>query len=93
MNVQEKFSDEKERKVFLALASPELDFRTVEGIAADTQLPGPQVLEILEKYPELVRRSYVPDERGRDLYTLQERRVKLQERLAFLRALLAKSFR
>lgn len=91
MSWQATITDPHEQAVFAALAHPEWDFRTVSGIARETNLSEREVLAILKKYPELVRKSYVPDANGRDLYTLKDRPATFQERLALVRALLAKS--
>ncbi len=91
MSWLDTITDEKERAVFAALANPEWDFRTASGIARDTKLSESEVLAILHKYPDLVRQSYVPDTQDRDLYTLKDRPATVQEKLALVRALLAKS--
>jgi hypothetical protein len=90
---EESITDPKEREVFAALAHAEWDFRTVSGIARDTKLPEADVLSVLNRYPDLIRKSYVPDRSGRDLYTLKNRPATLQERLSLIRAILAKSVR
>ena len=90
-NWKERITDPAERKVFEALADPQWDFRTIEGISKVSGLSKEQVTEILSKYPELVRRSLFPDASGRDLFTLQERPMKRQEFLGQIRNLLGKS--
>ncbi len=91
MNWADTITDDRERKVLAALADPQWDFRTVQGIARETGLPEPEVSVILNKYPDLIRRAYVPDPSGRDLFTLKERPAKLREKLALLRTLVAGS--
>jgi len=44
---------------------------------------------ILEKYPEFIRKSEVPDSDGDDLFTLRSKPVKWRERLAVIRMYLA----
>ena len=88
---EDQITDPKEREVFAALADLRWDFRTVPSIARDTELTEQEVREILERHPELVRRPIVPDPSGRELFTLRERPMKLQERLAWLRVLVTKS--
>ena len=81
-----------EQKVLEALQDPSWDFRTVDGIAKETGLDKSEVRQVLEKHPN-VRKSVVPDRRGRELYTLKSRGVKGQEVLAMARAFIAKSVR
>ena len=69
----EIISDHIERKVFEALSDETWDFRTVEGITETTQLPDSEVKTILTKYPNLVRKSSIPDAKGRDLFLLRDR--------------------
>ena len=89
----EQISDPEERKVLQAVASPKWDFRTLDGISKDTGLPQTKIQEILDKYPQLVRKSAVPDRRGRELYTLKSRPVKGQEILAIVRTFVSKTVR
>jgi hypothetical protein len=84
-------TDPDERKVFGALADPKWDFRTIAGLSKDTGLQPDNVSQILEKYPQLVRMSSVPDPKGNILYTLRSRRPKLQEILAMARDFMAGS--
>ncbi|MBI3667258.1 MAG: hypothetical protein HY236_13710 [Acidobacteria bacterium] len=79
-----------EGKVLRALQDESWDFRTVGGIAKDTGLSEEMAREILEKHPD-VRKSPIPDRKGRELYTLKSRRIKRQEVLAMARAFIAKS--
>jgi hypothetical protein len=83
----------EEQPVLKALEHPRWDFRTLEGISNETGFPQAKVKEILDRYPELVRKSVVPDRRGRELYTKTSRRIKGQEMLAMVRAIVSKSAR
>ena len=89
----ERISSPEERRVLAALTDPNRDFRTLEGISKDTGLSEANVKEILDKYPELVRKSAVPDRRGRELYALKSRPVKGLEVLAMMRTFISKSVR
>ena len=89
----EKLSNPDERRVLEALADARWDFRTLQGISEETGLSEGQVQEILNGHPELVRKSAVPDRRGRELYTLKSRAVKGQEILAIMRTFISKSVR
>lgn len=82
-----------ERKVIESLSSKEWDFRTVEGIAAETGLSDSFVSDTLRKYPSIVRVSPIPDRCGRTLFTLRDRPKRKREILAELRAFLAGSSR
>ncbi len=83
--------DPKDRKVFEALSDPGWDFRTVAGISKAVDLSESEVLAILERYPELVRRSAIPDSKGRDLYTLRSRPMTGQEFAAEVRLFVTKT--
>ena len=90
-NWEAKISDPKERKVFAALSDPAYDFRTVSGLSKEVGLPEFEVRAILDRYPELIRKSAVADEEGRELFTLSSRPLRVTERLALLRAFIVKS--
>ena len=82
-----------ERKVFAALADPQWDFRTVEGLSKATGLSASEIHSTLEKYPDLVRKSLVRDEHGRDLFTLATRPAGPQELVSQFRSFVTKSAR
>lgn len=84
-------SDPEERKVFEALSDRNWDFRTLEGMEISTGIPGPAIKSILSKHRKFIRRSIIPDAKGRELYTLRSRRVKGRELLGWARALISKS--
>lgn len=87
----EQISEPAAKLVLEALANPQWDFRTVQGIAKETELTEEAVRTILNAYPNLVRQSPVPDRHSRPLFTLRGRPVKRQERIALLRMLVTKS--
>lgn len=84
-------SDAEWHTVRQALANDKWDFRTVDGIARETGIAADRVLEILESHPGEVRKSMVPDNKGRVLYTLQSRSKSFRELIATARAFVAKS--
>ena len=88
---KEFISDPKERKVFEGLANPAWDFRTIGGLARETNLPEEEVKGILDRYPYLVRESLVRNLKGQELFTLKTHPVKAREILALVRNLVAKS--
>jgi hypothetical protein len=88
---QEKITEPQEVKVLTALADPEWDFRTVSGIARATSIPEDEIQKILEKYPDFIRKSPIPDVKGRDLFTLRSRPIGPKEHAAMMRAFLAKT--
>lgn len=90
-NWQTRIHDPRELKLFKALADPTWDFRTIPGLSESTGIPEPEVATILTKYPDLVRKSPIPDRRGRPLFTLRERRPKAQEIFAEIRSFVTKS--
>jgi hypothetical protein len=91
MSWKEKITDENERAVFQALDDPKWDFRTVSGITRTTSIPEENVREIIARYPDLIRKSAVPDHRGQELYTLRSRPISATESAAMMRAFLAKT--
>jgi hypothetical protein len=86
-------SDPNERKVFEALSDPEWDFRTIRGISKATGLKEADIDGVLQKYPDLVRRSLVRDEDGNDLFTLASRTPGPQEIVSQIRSFVTKSAR
>jgi hypothetical protein len=88
---EQKIHDPRETKLFKALSDPKWDFRTIPGLSESTGIPEPEVAAILAKYPSLIRRSPVPDRKGRSLFTLQTRRPKPQEIFAEIRSFVTKS--
>ncbi len=77
-----RISDDSERKVFEALADDTWDFRTLEVISRDTGVPEHEVRKVIAKYPDLIRKSLVPDRQGQALFTLRSRPIKPREHLA-----------
>lgn len=86
-------TDANEHKVFEALSDPEWDFRTVDGISKATNLTAAEVKAILGKYPNLVRKSLVRDNDGRELFTLASRRPGPQEIFSEFTSFVTKSAR
>lgn len=78
-------------KIKNALADDRWDFRSVDGIATDSGLSADVVKEILERHRNEVRVSFVPDSKGRTLYTLATKRVEIREILASALAFVSKS--
>ncbi|MEK6934057.1 MAG: hypothetical protein AABW75_04225 [Nanoarchaeota archaeon] len=78
------------RKVLEALANENWDLRTAEGIAEDTKIHPEKVRSILKtNTPNFVRKSFIPDQYGRDLYTPAGRKIKFREYLARIHFILA----
>jgi predicted transcriptional regulator len=69
--------DEVER-VIKALENPNYDWRTMDGVAKETKLSRERVFEIIESLSDIVIRSSVPDEKGRDLYSTRKHYSKTQ---------------
>lgn len=88
---EDMITDPEEKKVFEALADPQWDFRTIEGIQRSTHLPYERILDILERHDKFIRKSLVPDIHGRDLYTLRSKNTKGLELFNQLRAFVTKS--
>ena len=69
-------------KVKAALANPNWDFRTVDGIARETSLPREHVQRLLRRHEAAVRLTLTRDMRlgtRRVAYTLRDRPTKLRE--------------
>lgn len=82
----------EENKVLVAVSDSDWDFRTIRGIASETNLDEKVVKSILGKYiGKYVRVSLAPDNQGNTLYTSISRPANARERLAFLRAIISKS--
>lgn len=64
---------QEEEKIISALRDPRWDYRTIDGIAKDTELTPEQVMSFLESRKDIVWKSNIPDKLGRDLFTLKER--------------------
>lgn len=69
-------------KVQAALANPDWDFRTVDGIARDTGLPRKHVERLLQEHRAAVRRTVSRRGRARNwqfVYTLKSRPTRFRE--------------
>jgi hypothetical protein len=85
-------SDEANLKSILeALGDEKWDFRTVDGLSKTTGIDRDVVLKIIEAHPDWIRKSAVPDRKGRPLHTLRSRSAGFIEILASARAFITKS--
>ena len=84
-----QIKDPHARPIFEAMSQPRWDFRTIKGIASATGISEIQVQKVVESYPDLIRKSRVPNKTGEALFTLKEKPVKLRERFAEARTYLA----
>ena len=69
-------------KVQAALANPNWDFRTVDGIVRETNLPREHVERVLRGHGAVVRQTVSRDKRSRGwrvVYTLKSRPRKIRE--------------
>ncbi len=78
-------------QVLDALADERWDFRTAEGVSKETGIALEHVREVLDGHPESIRKSAVPNRKGRVLYKLKSRGTGLLEFLATVRAFVSKS--
>lgn len=88
--MEEGLEDKRDR-VLRALGDRRWDFRTIPGLAKETEMSEDEITEILASLDDQVRQSDVPDRQGRRLFTLKSRPPTGLERLAKLRNFLAKS--
>ena len=64
------------------MRTPDWDFRTVDGIARETNLPREHVEQVLRRHGAAVRRTVSRDRRSRGwrfVYTLKSRPRKIRE--------------
>lgn len=67
-------SDEPATEAIIrALEDPQYDWRTIDGISADTGLPQNDVLQHIVGLADVVIESTIPDKKGRSLFTTRER--------------------
>ena len=66
-------------KVRNALANPKFEFRTIEGIARETDLDETVIKKLLAEHEKDVRRGLSTDKKGRLIYTLRERNPTFRE--------------
>lgn len=76
METQSK--EQKVQGVTQALESPEYDWRTVDGISADTGLDRDTISNLLQEMGNELIKSSVPDNKGRSLYTTRKHYKKSQ---------------
>lgn len=84
-------SKAKEGLVFDALKDPTWAFRTIDGIAENTEMPEHEVRFIIEAHPEAIRRSSVLHSNGSELFAERSKPVSMRERLATLRMFITNS--
>lgn len=78
--------DDPDEAVMATLSDPRWEFRTVEGIVRATGLDVQTVRDVIRRNSEHVRGPLVPDERGREIYTLASRKPSWKERYLYLRS-------
>lgn len=88
---KEQILNPVEREIFEALDDPRWDFRTIAGLSKGTGVPESTVRDVLDRYPQFIRQSPVPDLEGRALYTLVSKRGGLREWYSTTRAFITKS--
>jgi KAP family P-loop domain len=65
---QSDVQDPVARRVLQALLDSKWEFRTAKGIAKESGVPLADVQELLDRYPQFVRRSSLPDRDGAVLF-------------------------
>lgn len=58
--------------VLQALANPDYEWRTIDGVSRETGLDSDNVSRLVHGLPALVMRSRIPDNKGRNLYATRE---------------------
>ena len=79
------------KKILDALADPQWEFRTVEGIARQTGLQSGEVAQLLKQHRSEVRIAPILDRKDRVLYTDKSRRRTWREILWEIQACVSKS--
>jgi len=90
-NWEDVIKDSDEVKVFESLADGNWDFRSLDGIKRATGLQTDDVVRILNRHPDLVRNSSMPDKKGRTLYTLRETPQTFGEKFGAVKSYVSKS--
>ncbi len=75
-------------KLKKGLEDRQWDFRTIEGLAKEFNMPKKKVEELLNLHRSEVRKTL--DGRGRVLYTMAKRPIKFREFLANTQAIISK---
>jgi predicted transcriptional regulator len=85
--------DSNERKVFEALADPNWDFRTINGLTKSSGLSKSDVESVIASYMKvgLIRESPLKDKSGRRIYTLGDKETGISEILGMVRGAITKS--
>jgi len=91
LNDFEQVGNEKERKVLESLADPAWDFRTIDGISKSTGLSKTEIENILDKHSNRVRKSPLPDRKGRYLFSLKTKPVGSREALSWVQSFVTKT--
>lgn len=80
----------EEEKIVAALRDEKWDYRTAAGVAEETGIPIKTVRAFLESRKDIIWKSSIPDKRGRDLYTLNDRHSQSKEFLRNLSSFMSK---
>src|SRR3989338_122570 len=75
---------DNKNRILESLADKRYDFRTVEGIAAETGISRDEITKILEENPLQVRKSPVPRYDGQALYAPKGRKIGWREKIAVI---------
>lgn len=78
------------KKVVKVLHDKEYDFHTVSGISKQSNIPEEKISSVLSRNYPYIRKSFVKDRSGKDLFTLSSKPMKFREKLATIRELLVR---
>jgi hypothetical protein len=70
---------EDQRAVLRALNHPKFDWRTIDGIMKSTGFSRARVLELIQELGDVVVKSEIPRDDGKDLYQLDLEELELDE--------------
>ena len=78
------------KKIVKVLHDKEYDFHTVSGISKRLNISEEIISSVLSWNYPFIRKSFVKDKSGKDLFTLSSKPIKFREKLATLRDLLVR---
>ena len=77
--------------IIKAISNPKFDFRTINGIAKETNLNTQIIESTINKYPNIIRKCKIPNKNNESLFTLSNKPVSIRENIAFWLFLIKKS--
>ena len=93
-NTEEEKTDSDDldvlKKIVKVLHDKEYDFHTVSGISKRLNISEEIISSVLSRNYPFIRKSFVKNKSGKDLFTLSSKPIKCREKLATIRELLVR---